>query len=191
MRNTWLFAQPASLWVQVIDGSAGQSRSRHPPALGNARKPARSVRGLPSTCHYREEDHEEQLRCGPLEIQWEQQEVSDEEGLICCCASILISSNTFLLVPRRRESQWPTLTVRAVSGKQCCHLLSPALWQQHSRSTWGYLNKKWSDMGVWRQALAKRLYIMLFWNCPVIYSEEKSQRQRGYNYHLRVNISCR
>lgn len=191
MRNTWLFAQSASLWAQVIDGSAGQSRSRHPPAPGNARKPARSVRGLPSTCHYREEDHEEQLSWGPLEIQWEQQEVSDEEGLICCCASILISSNPLLSLTRRWESQSPLLSVRAVSGKQCRHLLSPALWQQHSRSSWGYLNKKWGYMGVWRQALAKRLYIMLLWNGPAIYSEEKSQQQRGYNYRLRVNISCR
>lgn len=77
MSNTWPFAQPASPSAPVIDGSFGLPHSWHPPSPGSARKTARSARGRPSTCHYREENHQEQLSWGPLVTQWE---VRNEEG---------------------------------------------------------------------------------------------------------------
>lgn len=80
MRNIWPCEQLAAPSAPVIDSSAGHSHSWHPPAPGNARKSARSGRALPSTCHYREKYHQEQLSWGPLETQQEQHEVGDEEG---------------------------------------------------------------------------------------------------------------
>lgn len=77
MGNTWPFVRTASPSAPVIDGSVGLPHSWHPPSPGSARKTARSVRGRPSTCHYREEDHQEQLSWGPLVMQ---REVRNEEG---------------------------------------------------------------------------------------------------------------
>lgn len=77
MSNTWPFVQPASPSAPGIDGSVGLLHSWHLPSPGSARKTARSARGRPSTCHYKEEDHQEQLSWGPLVMQ---REVRNEEG---------------------------------------------------------------------------------------------------------------
>lgn len=77
MGNTWPFVRTASPSAPVIDGSVGLPHSWHSPSPGSAHKTARSVRGRPSTCHYREEDHQKQLSWGPLVMQ---REVRNEEG---------------------------------------------------------------------------------------------------------------
>lgn len=77
MSNTWPFVRPASPSAPVIDGSFGLPHSWHQPSPESAHKTARSARGRPSTCHYREKDHQKQLSWGPLVTQ---REVRNEAG---------------------------------------------------------------------------------------------------------------
>lgn len=164
MGNTWPFVRTASPSAPVIDGSVGLPHSWHSPSPGSARKTARSVRGWPSTCHYREEDHQKQLSWGPLVMQ---REVRNEEGWSVSAVAFQSAAASSAHCQDEGNSV-PTPpppsslpTVGAVSGRWCSHLLSPALRQQSPRSTWGDLGcQTWLFEGILLQQILPTVFIL-------------------------------
>lgn len=155
MRNTWPCAPPASPSAPATDSYAGQSRSWHPPAPGSAHKSARSGRAPPSTCHYR--GREKGASSGTIRLrlpqrgggssmrsemrgadQWLRQHFNKQQHHHPPPPPLAAEEKAF-------QSRWPSPTVRAVCGRRCSNLCSPALSQQHSRSVWGIFGQevKW------------------------------------------------
>lgn len=155
MSNTQPFVQPASPSAPVNDDSVGPSHSWHPPSPGSARKTARSARGQPSTCHYREEDHQEQLSWGPLATRWEVRNEEDWAVVAAAFQSEAASStrweegNSVPDGPPHSRRMWELW----VGGS---HLLSLALRQQSARSTRGDSGCQWIAVAVWKASSYSR-----------------------------------
>lgn len=165
MSNTRPSVRPASPSAPVSDGSVGLSHSWRPPSPGSARRTAKSARGRPSTCHYREEDHQEQLSWGPLVTRWE---VRKEEGWTVAAAAFQSAAassarwweeGNSVPPPRRLWELW-------VGGS---HLLSSALRQQSPRSTRGGSGCQWIAAAVGRPPTAESAHGLHFKH-PVISS---------------------